>query len=158
MPVTIEVKQANGKNERVKLPVEIWQHGSQWKFKYNSTSKIIDVVIDPDKRLPDFNDANNSLDTANKTTSVSLDPKLIEQYLGTYTSVLTTAKIIIKQENNELMAEVVGHGSFLLVQTEKNKFEFEDSGVTIEFHPDKNEFALTDDDMHFLFTKEKHGF
>jgi hypothetical protein len=60
MPVTVEIKQANGTTERVHLPVEIWEHGSTWKFKYNSTDKITSVVIDPDKQIPDVNDANNS--------------------------------------------------------------------------------------------------
>jgi hypothetical protein len=60
MPVTIEVKETNGKTGRMKLPVEIWQHGSTWKFAYPSTSKIESVTIDPDNRLPDSNDANNT--------------------------------------------------------------------------------------------------
>ncbi|MEO5998048.1 MAG: M1 family metallopeptidase [Chitinophagaceae bacterium] len=60
MPVTIEVKEANGKTGRIKLPVEIWQHGKTWKFGYPSTSKIESVVIDPDNRLPDSNNSNNA--------------------------------------------------------------------------------------------------
>lgn len=61
MPVTVEIKEAGGKTGRVTLPVEIWQHDSQWKFRYNSTDKITSVTIDPDKKLPDFNEANNTL-------------------------------------------------------------------------------------------------
>ena len=60
MPVTVEIKQANGTDERVHLPVEIWAHGTTWKFKYNSTAKITSVVIDPDKKIPDVNDTNNT--------------------------------------------------------------------------------------------------
>ena len=60
MPVTIEVKEENGKVSRENLPVEIWQHGSVWKFRYPSTSKLTEVVIDPDKHLPDVNDSNNT--------------------------------------------------------------------------------------------------
>ncbi|HMH35230.1 MAG TPA: M1 family metallopeptidase [Puia sp.] len=59
MPVTVEVKEANGKTGRVKLPVEIWQTGNTWKFYYNSTGKISSVTLDPDFRLPDINDSNN---------------------------------------------------------------------------------------------------
>ncbi len=59
MPVEIEVKESNGKTGRVKLPVEIWQRGGLWTFKYNSTSKIDSVIIDPDGMLPDVNPANN---------------------------------------------------------------------------------------------------
>ncbi|MBS1974721.1 MAG: M1 family metallopeptidase [Bacteroidetes bacterium] len=60
MPVTIDVTESNGKTSRVKLPVEIWQHGSTWKFHYPSTSKITEVVIDPDKHYPDVNESNNT--------------------------------------------------------------------------------------------------
>ena len=59
MPVTVEVTEADGKTGRVKLPVEVWQHGSTWKFRYNSTGAISKVVIDPDKLYPDTNKGNN---------------------------------------------------------------------------------------------------
>lgn len=60
MPVTVEVTESNGKKGRVQLPVEIWQHGAVWKFRYNSTSPLSKVVIDPDKTLPDVNKNNNT--------------------------------------------------------------------------------------------------
>lgn len=66
MPVTVDIKETNGKTGRVKLPVEIWEHGSTWKFNYNSTSRIESVVIDPDNRLPDSNDTNNTWKSGQK--------------------------------------------------------------------------------------------
>lgn len=60
MPVTIEIREAGGKTSRVKLPVEVWQHGPTWRFRYPSTTRIESVVLDPDKRLPDANEANNT--------------------------------------------------------------------------------------------------
>lgn len=59
MPVTVEVKEANGKTGRVHLPVEIWQRGSSWQFSYPSTSRVRQVVVDPDRTLPDVNGENN---------------------------------------------------------------------------------------------------
>ena len=59
MPVTLEVKEANGTKNRVTLPYEIWQRGSTWSFRYNSTSAIESVTIDPDNKLPDTNTKNN---------------------------------------------------------------------------------------------------
>jgi aminopeptidase N len=59
MPVTVEIKEVNGKTGRVILPVEVWQHGSTWKFGYNSTDKIQQVTVDPDNTLPDINPKNN---------------------------------------------------------------------------------------------------
>jgi len=60
LPVTILVKEENGKTSRVNLPAEIWQRGPEWTFAYKSTSKIATVTIDPDHVLPDVNPENNS--------------------------------------------------------------------------------------------------
>ncbi len=59
MPVTVEVKESNGKVGRVHLPVEIWLHNREWKFLYHSTSILSSVTIDPDQQLPDVDLSNN---------------------------------------------------------------------------------------------------
>jgi hypothetical protein len=59
MPTILEVKQKGGKTERIKLPVEIWERNTSWTFKYPSTTEIESVTYDPDKVLPDYNEANN---------------------------------------------------------------------------------------------------
>jgi hypothetical protein len=59
MPVTIEIKQKNGNTGRINLPVEIWQRSGEFTFKYNSTSLVDSVIVDPDKILPDVNNDNN---------------------------------------------------------------------------------------------------
>ena len=61
MPVTVLVKEENGKEHRVALPVEVWQRGPAWTFNIPSTTKIVEVVLDPDQRLPDVNRKNNRL-------------------------------------------------------------------------------------------------
>jgi hypothetical protein len=61
MPVLIQIVEENGKEHNLKLPVEIWQHGSQWTFHVPTTSNIKDVVLDPDKKLPDVNRTNNKM-------------------------------------------------------------------------------------------------
>jgi aminopeptidase N len=59
MPVTVLVKEANGKQHKLSLPVEIWQRGSVWSFTVPTTSEIQEVTLDPDKLLPDWNRDNN---------------------------------------------------------------------------------------------------
>ena len=61
MPVLIQIKEENGKVHDLKLPVEIWQRGSSWTFHVATTSNVTDVVLDPDKKLPDFNRSNNKM-------------------------------------------------------------------------------------------------
>jgi hypothetical protein len=61
MPVIALIKEANGKEHRVNLPVEIWQRGSTYTFSIPSTSKITEIILDPENKLPDMNRKNNSL-------------------------------------------------------------------------------------------------
>ena len=60
MPVSVLIKEANGKEHRIDLPVEIWQRGSSWTFGVPTTSEIKEVTLDPDKKLPDWNRDNNT--------------------------------------------------------------------------------------------------
>jgi Peptidase family M1 domain len=59
MPVTLLVKEANGKEYKIDLPVEIWQRGAQYTVTLPTTSEIKEVTLDPDKKLPDWNRDNN---------------------------------------------------------------------------------------------------
>jgi aminopeptidase N len=59
MPVTVLVKESNGNEHRVSLPVEIWQREAEWKFAAPTTSEIKEVILDPDRKLPDWNRGNN---------------------------------------------------------------------------------------------------
>ena len=61
MPVLIQIKEENGKVHDLTLPVEIWQRGSSWTFHVATTSNVTDVVLDPDKKLPDVNRGNNKM-------------------------------------------------------------------------------------------------
>jgi peptidase M1-like protein len=59
MPVTVLVKESNGKEQKINLPVEVWQRGAEWTFAVHTTSEIKEVVLDPEKKLPDYNRTNN---------------------------------------------------------------------------------------------------
>ncbi len=59
MPVIMKIIQSSGKMETVQLPVEIWQRGGTWTFKYPSAVKIDKIILDPDNVLPDMDRKNN---------------------------------------------------------------------------------------------------
>ena len=59
LPVIVKVIQANGQAEAMRLPVEIWQRGGSWTFKYPSKNKIAKVILDPENVLPDVDRKNN---------------------------------------------------------------------------------------------------
>ncbi len=60
MPVILKYETVSGKTNEVKIPVEVWQNGSTWIEKLNTTEKLKSVVIDPERFFPDVNADNNS--------------------------------------------------------------------------------------------------
>lgn len=61
MPVIIRIKEENGKEHNLTFPVEIWQRGTSYTFRAPTTSIVTDVILDPDKKLPDINRSNNKM-------------------------------------------------------------------------------------------------
>ncbi len=59
MPVLADVTETSGKTTRVRLPVEVWQRSGTWTFRYNSTTPLTLVKLNPTKLLPDANPGNN---------------------------------------------------------------------------------------------------
>ena len=60
MPLTVKVVDVNGDEQLIKLPVEVWQRGDTWSFPVQTKAAVKEVVVDPEKRLPDMNTGNNS--------------------------------------------------------------------------------------------------
>lgn len=60
MPIPIQIKEANGRVQNLTVPVESWMRGSETTFYVYPTSKITEVIVDPDKKLPDINRKNNA--------------------------------------------------------------------------------------------------
>ncbi len=84
LPVIVEVKEANGKDSTFTLPVEIWQRGPEWTFRYPSTSPLRSVVLDPGNLLPDINAANNSWQEVEKKPVPAgvTATQVVEKYLA----------------------------------------------------------------------------
>ncbi len=80
LPVTIAIKEQNGKTDTVRLPAEIWQRGPLWTFKYPSTSKIESVIIDPLHELPDINPSNNAMSDLSIPTAMTGE-KIVHTFL-----------------------------------------------------------------------------
>lgn len=60
LPLSIKVTDANGEEQMLRLPVEVWQRGDTWMFPVKTKAEVKEVVIDPDNKLPDVNRKNNT--------------------------------------------------------------------------------------------------
>jgi hypothetical protein len=59
LPVYLQYETVSGKTGTIKIPVEVWQNGSTWIQKINTTEKLKSVTIDPQHVFPDVNPENN---------------------------------------------------------------------------------------------------
>ncbi len=59
LPVDVDIVYADNTKQRIKLPVEVWQHGAKWTLQLESTKAITSVMTDPDHVLPDNNAGND---------------------------------------------------------------------------------------------------
>ncbi|HEV8125253.1 MAG TPA: M1 family metallopeptidase [Gemmatimonadales bacterium] len=57
MPAELRIRHADGREETVKLPVEMWNLGS--RFTYRVAGRVTRVEVDPRRALPDIRRSNN---------------------------------------------------------------------------------------------------
>ncbi len=151
MPVTLEFKYKSGKTERKTLPVEIWERNTNWSFKQSSTEEIESITIDPDKVLPDANDANNVW-TAEKG-EVEKDV-VLDAYLGKFSSKMIPIKVEMIDNNGKLVAKATGQPDLPLDADGKDKFVFKAAGVEIQFNEAKSGFDLKINGQNIPFTRD----
>ena len=150
--IVLDIKFKSGDVKRVNLPVEIWQKNTDWSFKYDSTEEIDSITLDPDHVFPDVNSKNNSW----TPTSGELEKDVIlDAYFGNFSSTMIPIKIVISEEDGSLVAKATGQPSIPLEVAGKDKFTFEQAGLTVQYNEAKTEFNLLINGQSFLFTKYK---
>src|SRR2546428_7444632 len=60
LPVTLELRYADGTIETRNLPVEMWSLGSRFTYRMPSAKRLASAVIDPQRIYPDIARDNNS--------------------------------------------------------------------------------------------------
>jgi len=86
---------------------------------------------------------------------ITLKTEELDKYLGEYSSTQIPLKIIITKDKSTLFAQATGQSAFPLEAIDKDKFQFEQAGIEMEFNTDKSEFTLKQGGGSFLFTKAK---
>lgn len=85
--------------------------------------------------------------------AMKLDPRVLEQYVGEYTSRQIDVKMTISHSNNKLYGKPTGQPAFILTPVKKDVFKFDTFGLTMEFRPEAKEVTITQAGDSYLFTK-----
>lgn len=81
MPVDLKVTYRDNDTTRVKLPVEIWMKGAEFKYHLDSDKKIKSAEIDPDSKVPDANPMDNTFKKLAEAPEDQSAEKVIAHYL-----------------------------------------------------------------------------
>jgi hypothetical protein len=60
LPVTLDLRYADGTTERRELPIEMWNLGDRFTARFRTVKSVVGVIVDPTASLPDINRGNNS--------------------------------------------------------------------------------------------------
>jgi hypothetical protein len=60
LPVTLQLRYADGTNETRTLPIEMWNLGDRFTARFATAKPVVGVVLDPAAVLPDVNRGNNN--------------------------------------------------------------------------------------------------
>ena len=102
---------------------------------------VLSVVYDKSFEIPEF-------------TIYELSDEDLNKYLGVYSSKQLPLKMTITKANNQLFGQGTGQPSFPLEAIEKDKFEFKQAGVVLEFNPTNKTMILKQGGGVFNFERE----
>lgn len=115
---------------------------NQSDYDVNQISiNMLKTAMNMDFEMPDF-----------KVKTV--DIAILKSYEGTYKAPNFPLDIRIFVENNKLMAQATGQGSFPLEVISDIEFQFMAAGIKIKFNPGKNTFDFKQGGMELIFTKQ----
>ena len=78
----------------------------------------------------------------------------LDKYLGFYSNKGFPLQLTVKKEGNVLQVTATGQATIDMDAIEKDKFQFEEAGIIVEFRPDKNELRLLQGGLDIIFKRE----
>jgi len=102
---------------------------------------VLSAVFDRPFEIPEF-------------ATYELTDEDLDKYLGVYSSRQLPLKMTITKANGQLFGQGTGQPSFPLETTGKDKFEFKQAGVILEFNPTEKTMILRQGGGVFNFERE----
>lgn len=152
MPVTMDIKTKSGTVTRVNLPVDIWERNVEWTFRHDSKEELESITIDPENKMPDINEENNTWTLAKNGIEKTAD---LSAYTGNFSSKQIPIKIKFTQEDGDLIINSEGQPSVPLENKGKDKFTLEQAGLIVQFNETKSGFNFKVGEQSFDFTRDK---
>jgi hypothetical protein len=96
-----------------------------------------------------------SSDSSKADSSLNQKTAFLMQYCGLYACPDVPVKVTVSTRDGKLFGQGTGQPEIELQEREKDIYGFEQAGIVMIFHPDKNEFILEQGGGTFIFTREK---
>ena len=151
MPTTVEVEFMDGTKLEKKLPIEVWKRNTEWTFKIPTTKEVKQVKLDPKGAYPDADITNNTMKMKEPASLGRID---INGFLGTFSNAMLGMDIVMKLENNHLVAQAANQPAFPLTYEGDRAFSFDEAEIVITYNEDLKSFVLKQGEQEFEFKKK----
>ncbi len=160
IPTDVMLEFTDGSKDSLHQTAGIWQKNQKMAVVTIATKKKIQFLRLDNGMFMDADESNNTFGLSKTVLPkvVVFDASLIktedlEKLTGVYSSASIPIKLTVTRQDKNVILVVPGQDNITLTQTGKNKFEFAEAGVLIDFAEGKNEFILTQGGNKFTFTK-----
>jgi CubicO group peptidase (beta-lactamase class C family) len=85
--------------------------------------------------------------------TVAVSPEVLDKYVGVYSSPEVPQKITITRDDTTLFVQLTGRAVTPFEAAAQNKFQFEATGVVLEFDAAKNQMTFKQRGREIVFTK-----
>lgn len=151
MPTTVEVEFTDGSKVEHQLPIEVWKRNTEWTFKVPSTKEVKQVKVDPKGAYPDADVSNNSFLMKEPVSLGRID---VNAFTGTFNNSMIGMDIVLKLDNNHLVAQAANQPAFPLTFEGDNVFSFDEAEIKFVFKEDLSSFVLKQAGQEFEFKKK----
>lgn len=103
---------------------------------------IFKIIFNKNYSIPEFKDS-----------TFVLKSECLNRYTGTYVSMQVPLKVNITNDNEALAFQIKGQPKYIFKATEKDKFEYGKTGITLLFNFDKDEMIYKEGANTILFKK-----
>lgn len=107
----------------------------------NISIAVLSAVFGKPYEIPDFK-------------VFEVDPEMLDQYAGVYSSEQLPVKITVSRENGKLKAQGSGQPAFYPEATAKDEFSLEQAGIVMIFQPAEKKMILKQGGGTFTFIRE----
>lgn len=157
MPTTVQLTFEDNTTLEKKIPIEVWKRNAEWRLYIPSNKKVKVITLDPKGAYPDVNITNNTFNMSDALTNDNTSNAQridVNAFTGTFTNSNMGIDVVIKVDDNHLIAQVANQENFPMTYVGNNTFTFDEAELEFKYSDDLKTIKISQGEQEFEFKKK----